>query len=155
MTAHAMPPARSARTPRALAFGILTMALVTACGRQVAVPPPDAQDPLCAEVSIPSTVSGAGLRPTTGPGTAAWGEPPITYRCAVARPAALTPTSPLLEVDGIGWLPIEGTGGTGFIAVTWPEPSDPVYVEVLVPEEYAAPADVLIDISAALAAAAE
>ena len=143
------------RTSVAVAFALAAVALVSGCGRQVAVPPPDAQVPACDRVTIPSTVSGAGLRPTTEPGTAAWGEPPITYRCGVGRPAALEPTSKLLDVGGIGWLPIEGTGGTGFIAVTWPAESEPVYVEVLVPEEYAAPADVLIDISAALASAVD
>jgi hypothetical protein len=70
----------------------------------------------------------------------------------VSRPAALAPTSQLLDVLGVGWLPVEGVGGTGFIAVTWPTQSEPVYIEVLVPEEYAAPADVLIDISSALVA---
>jgi hypothetical protein len=65
----------------------------------------------------------------------------------------LTPASRLLEVSGVGWLPLEGAGGTGFIAVTWPSESAPVYVEVLVPEEYAAPAAVLADLSPALAAA--
>lgn len=73
----------------------------------------------------------------------------------MSRPASLSATSRLLDVAGIGWLPIEGEGGTGFIATTWPSPADPVYVEVLVPEDYAAPADVLIDISAALVAAPE
>lgn len=141
------------RTTLAVASAVAAAALVSGCGRQVAVPPPDVVAPTCAGVTIPSTVSGAGLRPTTEPGTAAWGEPPITYRCGAGRPAALAPTSKLLDVGGIGWLPIEGTGGTGFIAVTWPSQADPVYVEVLVPEEYAAPADVLIDISAALATA--
>jgi hypothetical protein len=142
----------SSRT--ALAVALVAAALVAACGRQVSVPAPDTQAAPCASVSLPATVSGAGLRPTTELGTAAWGEPPITYRCGVTRPAALTPTSQLLDVAGIGWLPLEGVGGTGFIAVTWPTESDPVYVEVLVPEAYSAPADVLIDISAALDAAA-
>lgn len=139
------------RTPFALAAALAAIALLAACGRQVAVPAPDAPSPACDSVTVPSTVSGAGLRPTPEAGTAAWGEPPITYRCGVDRPAALTPTSQLLEVGGIGWLPLEGVGGAGFIAVTWPTQAEPVYVEVLVPEEYAAPADVLIDISAALA----
>lgn len=133
---------------------ILAVALLLAgCGRQVDVPAPDAQAAPCAAVTLPSTVAGAGLRPTTEPGTAAWGEPPITYRCGVMRPAALTPTSRLLDVSGVSWLPLEGVGGTGFIAVSWPSASDPVYVEVLVPAAYSAPADVLIDVSAALAAA--
>ena len=129
--------------------------LVAGCGRQVDVPAPDAPDAQCAAVALPDTVAGAGLRPTPTAGTAAWGEPPITYRCGVSRPAALAPTSKLLDVAGIGWLPIEGTGGTGFIAVTWPSQPDPVYVEVLVPDDYAAPADVLIDISASLASAGD
>lgn len=143
----------SARRSLAVALTLVAVTVIAGCGRQVAVPPPDVDDPLCDAVTIPSTVSGAGLRPTSAPGTAAWGEPPITYRCAVGQPAALAPTSRLLDVGGIGWLPIEGAGGTGFIAVTWPTQDEPVYVEVLVPEEYAAPADVLIDISAALSSA--
>ena len=138
------------RTPGAVAAALATLMILVGCGRQVDVPAPDAPAAACASVVLPTTVSGAGLRPTAIPGTSAWGEPPITYRCGVTRPAALTPTSRLLEVGGISWLPIEGAGGTGFIAVTWPSQDAPVYVEVLVPEAYAAPADVLIDISAAL-----
>jgi len=138
-----------------LLFALAAATFLVGCGRQVAVPLPDAPAEVCASVTIPATVSGAGLRPTPEAGTAAWGEPPITYRCGVSRPASLSSTSRLLDVAGIGWLPIEGEGGTGFIATTWPSPADPVYVEVLVPEDYAAPADVLIDISAALVAAPE
>ncbi len=137
----------------ALALALGASAVLAACGRQVAVPAPDAPAQVCDSVTLPSTVAGAGLRPTTETGTAAWGEPPITYRCGVSRPATVTPTSKLLEVSGIGWLPIEGQGGTGFVAVTWPTDAETVYVEVLVPQEYAAPADVLIDISTALGAA--
>lgn len=129
-----------------------TVALLAACGRQVAVPAPDSPAAACASVSLPSVVAGAGIRPTSQPDTAAWGEPPITYRCGVSRPPALLPESRLLEVGGVGWLPVEGAGGTGFYAVTWPSSAVPAYVEVLVPGEYAAPADVLIDISAALEA---
>jgi len=141
--------------PSRLLFALAAATFLVGCGRQVAVPLPDAPAEVCASVTIPATVSGAGLRPTPEVGTAAWGEPPITYRCGVSRPASLSSTSRLLDVAGIGWLPIEGEGGTGFIATTWPSPADPVYVEVLVPEDYAAPADVLIDISAALVAAPE
>ena len=117
------------------------------------MPAPDSPAATCATVPLPSVVAGAGIRPTSAPDTAAWGEPPITYRCGVSRPAALSPESRLLEVGGVGWLPVEGAGGTGFYAVTWPSPSAPAFVEVLVPEEYAAPADVLIDISASLESA--
>ena len=134
--------------------GLIGFTALAACGRQVAVPAPGTPAAPCDRVSLPATVAGAGSRPTTEPGTAAWGEPPITYRCGVPRPAALAATSRLVEVSGIGWLPIEGTGGTGFIATTWPSSEAPVYVEVLVPTAYAAPADVLADLSPALAASA-
>lgn len=136
----------------ALIAAFLGAVPLASCGRQVAVPPPDSPASICTDVSLPASIAGAGSRPTTEPGTAAWGEPPITYRCGVARPAALDATSALLEVSGIGWLPLEASGGTAFIAVTWPTTDSPVYVEVLVPDDYAAPADVLADLSPALAA---
>ncbi|MFZ9987961.1 MAG: DUF3515 family protein [Candidatus Nanopelagicales bacterium] len=135
-----------------IATAVGTFALA-ACGRQVSVPPPESRADICAQVALPASIAGAGSRPTSEPDTAAWGEPPITYRCGVSRPAALDPTSKLLEVSGIGWLPLEASGGTAFIAVTWPSSSPPVYVEVLVPDAYAAPADVLADLSPALATA--
>jgi hypothetical protein len=137
------------RLRTAAAVSLASLAVV-ACGRQVDVPPPDSASLECDTLVLPDTVAGAGSRPTTRPGTAAWGEPPITWRCGVTRPATLTPTSTLLDVGGVSWLPIEGSGGTGFVATTWPVPAAPIYVEVLVPAEYTAPADVLIDLSAAL-----
>ena len=132
---------------------LVLTAVLAACGRQVVVPPPESPAAVCSRVTVPVTLDGAGLRPTPETDTAAWGEPPITYRCGVSRPASLSPSSRLLEVSGIGWLPLEGSGGTGFIAVTWPSQEAPVYVEVLVPEAYAAPANVLADLSPALASA--
>jgi len=134
-------------------LGVTIVVALAGCGRQVAVPPPDSPAEACAAVTLPKVIAGAGARPTTEPGTAAWGEPPITYRCGVTRPGAFTPTSKLLDVGGVGWLPLEASGGTAFIAVTWPTEDTPVYVEVLVPEDYSAPADVLIDLSPALASA--
>jgi hypothetical protein len=132
---------------------MLAALVVTGCGRQVAVPAPDTPAQACASVLLPSVVAGAGMRPTTESGTAAWGEPPITYRCGVQRPPAFNSSSKLLDVSGVAWLPLEASGGTAFIAVTWPTPDNPVFVEVLVPEDYSAPADVLADLSPALAAA--
>lgn len=132
-----------------LALALASLAL-TSCGRDVAVPAPDYADPVCAEVALPDTVNGAGRRPTDQAGTAAWGEPPITWRCGVARPAALDPTSSLLDVNGIAWLPIDAAGGDVFVAVTWPTKQAPVYVEVAVPDAYSAPADVLLDLAPAM-----
>ncbi|MGI9195950.1 MAG: DUF3515 family protein [Candidatus Nanopelagicales bacterium] len=130
----------------ALAFALP----VAACGRQVDVAPPESPSTACASVTYPETVAGAGRRPTTQEGTAAWGEPPITLRCGVPRPTALAPTSQLIDVDGVDWLPIQGQGGAAFVAVDWPSEQAPAYVEVIVPGAYAAPADVLADISPAL-----
>jgi hypothetical protein len=35
--------------------------------------------------------------------TAAWGDPPVVLRCGVGRPAGLTATSQVVEVDGVEW----------------------------------------------------
>ena len=114
--------------------------------------PPESAATSCGSLALPDTVAGAARRPTSGgDGTAAWGEPPITLRCGVARPAALTATSQLLDVDGVGWLPIEASGGAAFIAVDWPSETAPAYIEVVVPEAYA-PGEVLADVSTALRA---
>jgi hypothetical protein len=66
------------------------------------------------------------------------------------RPPQLAADSALLEVDGIAWLPVAATGGDVFYAVTWPSASEPIYIEVAVPDAYAAPADVLLDLAPAL-----
>ena len=143
--------ARGPRMTRLVAVSLCALALLAACGRQVAVATPESPAPACSALALPETVAGAALRPTGADGTAAWGEPPITWRCGVPRPASLQPTSQLLEVGGVAWLPIEGSGGSAFIAVNWPTQSDPVYVEVIVPAAYDNPGSVLLDLSPALA----
>lgn len=143
--------ARGPRMTRLVVVSLCALALICACGRQVSVTPPESPAPACAGLALPEAVAGGALRPTGADGTAAWGEPPITWRCGVPRPAALQPTSQLLEVGGVAWLPIEGSGGSAFIAVNWPTQSDPVYVEVIVPDSYDNPGSVLLDLSPALA----
>lgn len=116
--------------------------------------PPASTEPQCvaAEQALPDQVAGAGRRPTTpeSPAVAAWGDPPIVWRCGVPRPAALTQTSRLLELDGVSWLPETLTAGTAFTAVDWPTASDPVYIEVVVPAVYAPEARALADLLPAL-----
>ena len=141
------------RMTRRVALVACAIAVLASCGRQVSVAPPESPAPQCATVRLPEAVNGAGARPTPDAGTAAWGEPPITWRCGVPRPAALQPTSALIDVGDIGWLPIEGQGGSAFIAVDWPSKAAPVYVEVVVPDAYDSPGNVLADLSPALAAA--
>ena len=67
-------------------------------------------------------------------------------RCGVANPAALTPTSQLVTVDGVDWLPEQLTEGYLFTSV-----GREVNVEVSVPDDYSPEADVLVDLSPVLA----
>lgn len=136
--------------PTLLALAGALAVTLAGCGRDVAVPAPDSPSPACLDLTLPDTVNGAGHRPTSEPGTAAWGEPPITWRCGIPRPAALTADATLLDVDGVAWLPVTAQGGDVFYAVNWPTQESPVYIEVAVPSQYSAPADVLLDLGPAL-----
>jgi hypothetical protein len=62
------------------------------------------------------------------PGVRAWAAAPqpVVLRCGLARPVELTPTSLLLEVDGVSWLPL--ADGATYVAV-----DRPVYVALTVP----------------------
>jgi Protein of unknown function (DUF3515) len=99
--------------------------------------------------ALPRVVSDAVRRDVEGEpaGVAAWGEPPVVLRCGVELPAEYRPDAQLLDVDGVGWLPVDGEGGT-FFTVADREP----FVEVAVPDDYAPEAEVLTDLSEALRA---
>ncbi|MEK9737154.1 MAG: DUF3515 family protein [Candidatus Nanopelagicales bacterium] len=140
----------SSRLVGPITVGLACALALSACGREVAVLAPESPNPVCEAVVLPATVNGAGLRPTSEPGTAAWGEPPITWRCGVPRPAQLSADATLLEIDGQAWLPVVAQGGDVFYAVDWPSAATPVYVELVVPDAYAAPADVLLDLAPSL-----
>lgn len=73
---------------------------------------------------------------------AAWGQPAIVLRCGVPMPAAYAPDAQLLDVDGIGWLPIPADGGVLFSSV-----DREVRVEVAIPDDYDPAADVLTDLT--------
>jgi len=133
----------------ALGAGILT-----GCAGPVAVPEPIPTSPesaaACAtlDTNLPSSVLTA-VRRKTDPEvatTAAWGDPPITLRCGVARPASLVATSTLITVDGIDWYPEERSAGylfttDGLVA----------NVEVAVPDTYTPETSVLPDLGPAIA----
>jgi hypothetical protein len=139
-------------------LAIFLVALVSACGRQVAVEPPNPVSAYagqqCAGLSggLPQTVDGAGRRPTTpdATSTAAWGEPPIVLRCGVQMPTTFSPTSTVVEVAGITWFPEELTAGVLFTAVDWPSASQPVFVEIAIPDRYESTAAIITDISVTL-----
>jgi hypothetical protein len=139
-------------------LAVALVALMSACGRQVAVDPPEPDSAYvgqqCDELAsgLPQTVDGAGRRPTTPniPSTAAWGEPPIVLRCGVQRPAAFSPTSTVVDVAGITWFPEELTAGVLFTAVDWPSSGQPVFIEVAIPDRYESPAAIITDIGITL-----
>jgi hypothetical protein len=97
--------------------------------------------------ALPEVVSDAVRRDTEPavPYVAAWGDPAVVLRCGVPLPPEYGPDSQLLDVDGVGWLPVDGEGGTFFTAA-----DRDVHVEVAVPDDYAPEADVLTDLTPAI-----
>ncbi len=65
--------------------------------------------------------------------TVAWGDAqhePIIVRCGLAAPAELKPTSRLMVVSGVSWLPISEGGKT-----TWLAADRPVFVALTASQE--------------------
>lgn len=95
---------------------------------------------------LPDVVSDAVRRDVADDpaGIVAWGEPPVVLRCGVGLPPEYEPEAVLTELDGVAWLPIDGTGGEFYATVD----RDPI-VEVAIPDAYE-PAIVLSDIAPAI-----
>jgi Protein of unknown function (DUF3515) len=123
----------------------------------VRLAPPHPAPPVrarCAALTrrLPSRLGGQPRR-TVRPGsplTAAWGNPPITLRCGVPLPAALTPASDLVAVNDVSWFaqPAGSAVPSRFTAV-----GREAYVEVGVPARYAPAGPILVAVSNAIAAA--
>ncbi len=129
-------------------------AAAAGCAGPVAVPvpqpaPAESTHRLCAALQdeLPSSVLDQVRRPTEPESalTAAWGNPPITLRCGVATPPALTPTSLLATINDIDWLPEQRSAGYVFTTV-----HREVNVEVAVPDAFAPETDVLVDLQPAI-----
>lgn len=80
---------------------------------------------------LPDHLAGKERRPTEpdSPLVAAWGSPPIALRCGVGRPASLRPTSRLVTVNGVDWLPEPADAPTRFTTV-----GRKTRVQVIVPD---------------------
>lgn len=146
---------RSARATLTMGSAVFATVLAVGCAGPVAVPTPTPSDAAsqsaCAnlDAALPSSVLDA-VRRTTEPDastTAAWGDPPITLRCGVPRPAALTPTSNLISVDDVDWLPEQRSAGYIFTTVGLI-----ANVEVAVPDAYSPETGVLTDLGPAITA---
>jgi hypothetical protein len=81
--------------------------------------------------------------------SAAWGSPAIVLRCGVPRPEALEPTSPCLDVNGVGWLAtidgevVDPAARPDGDTVTFTTIGRAAYVEVSVPDAWQPQADAL------------
>jgi Protein of unknown function (DUF3515) len=79
---------------------------------------------------LPLELAGEPSRPvdSDSPYAYAWGEPPVVLVCGVERPAALEPTSPLIQINGVNWL----VDTSDPDRIVWTAVDRPVYVQVTV-----------------------
>jgi len=116
---------------------------------RVAVPasPPATAAAACAALAteLPKTLNGLTARPTDPSSAlvAAWGKDPVVLRCGVPKPAALQPTSELITVNGVDWLPEQLTEGYRFTTT-----GRVANVEVTVPQAYRPEVNLLVDLAA-------
>jgi hypothetical protein len=110
--------------------------VLTGCGAEaveVAVPKPDAATTkLCERLRIPDKVDGQKRRSVTPKSalTAAWGSPPIGFRCGVPLPEH-DPLEQTVSIDGVIWLPTPANRPVTYTAV-----GRQAYVEVTIPPTY-------------------
>lgn len=107
---------------------------------------PDATGPECGALlaALPAELSGSDgplvPRPIADaaqlPGVRAWAAAPrpVVLRCGLPRPAELTPTSALLEVNGVRWLQLDD-GLPDPVQVSYIAVDRPVYVALTTPVE--------------------
>ncbi|WP_300007663.1 DUF3515 domain-containing protein [Pseudonocardia sp.] len=112
----------------------------------LATPPveaPDAGSPECTALlarldgGLPADGSTLPVRELAEPapaGVRAWAASPrpVVLRCGLPRPAELTPTSALLEIDGVQWLELDD-GVPDPVVVTYVTVDRPVYVVLTTP----------------------
>jgi hypothetical protein len=140
--------------PLLLAAAVAAVAVTARLGGLPAAPPPEtgplavapveapaAGGPECAALvaALPAALGDRPGRPQAEPvqpGVRAWAAAPrpVVLRCGLPRPAELSPTSTLLEVDGVRWLEI-GDGLPQPQLVTYVAVDRPVYVALTAPVE--------------------
>lgn len=122
------------RSAAVAATATAAAAVLTGCTAPVAMQPgPDANNPLCAEVSVqlPDTLDGKERRQTDAQATGAWGEPAaVLLTCGVEPPGPTT--IPCTEVDGVDWI-VEDEGDFRFRVTTFGrEPAVQLYIDTSV-----------------------
>lgn len=81
-----------------------------------------------------STLPVRALADPAPPGVRAWAASPrpVVLRCGLPRPAELTPTSALLEINGVQWLELDD-GVPNPVVLTYVTVDRPVYVVLTAP----------------------
>jgi hypothetical protein len=142
--------------PRRTPLGLLVALLATSCSGSE---PPGAVElspvpslslrvvDVCHDVStrLPGSLADGVERRRTAPDegtTAAWGDPPITFRCGTGPGRAL---DDLYEFDGVQWA-MHDTGASR----TWTTRGRAVEVQVVIPDHYDGQAELLGSLAAAL-----
>jgi hypothetical protein len=81
-----------------------------------------------------TTLPARSLAEPTQPGARAWAAAPrpVVLRCGLPRPVELTPTSALLEVNGVQWLQLDD-GVPDPVVISYVAVDRPVYAVVTAP----------------------
>jgi hypothetical protein len=84
--------------------------------------------------ALPTELGDLPARPVDSPSpyVVAWGDPPVTLRCGVARPPTFLATALVQDINGVTWFPERRGDRTAWTAV-----DRPVYVEVIAPADAA------------------
>ncbi|WP_433243961.1 DUF3515 domain-containing protein [Streptosporangium sp. CA-135522] len=130
-----------------------TLLILAGCSSTVRVDPPTPEGTAAAACRalgerLPRKLDGVTRVETTpaSPYVAVWGEAGIALRCGVERPATMTATEQVPEIDGVAW---------------FSDPARPLlftsigraaYVEVTISRQHT-PEDVLVDLAAPIKAA--
>ncbi|UNK69425.1 DUF3515 family protein [Microbacterium sp. H1-D42] len=123
---------RLALTAGALSAGTIMLLALTGCSSTVALEPAaDANNPLCAEVSVrlPDAVAGEDRRWTDAQATGAYGDPTsVIVSCGVKVPG---PTSTLqcITLEGIDWLVDESQSPNMRMTTYGRDPAVQVFVD--------------------------
>lgn len=137
-------------TRRLLAIaGVIALAgALTGCAGTVRLPvADDANDPLCAEVSVrlPDSLAGEDRRWTDAQATGAWGDP-----AAVILSCGVTPPGPTeqqcITIDGVDWI-VDDSRAPQYLVTTYGRTPA---VQVFVDNETVSPNEVLSGLSSAV-----
>jgi len=131
-----------------------TLFLLGACGSGTvhvssSAPPPSARSTCLGLLqNVPAKVAGQSRREDDSTWAAAWGDPPITLTCGVAKPTGFVAGSPCTTVNGVDWfIPQTELDSTVPVDLSLTAIYRQVYLRLELPKDYWPPATALADLS--------